>query len=392
MNHKQRVYAALEGRWLDRYPVTALYNQLYRLDHFYELTGLAQWRWQEWLHAPPEQYLHWFRVMHELAPFELLQPDRAPARRIRERIQFIEIDGRPFQRDRVTGALTPLHPPRSGHAFDDRINTTQYVFDRQDVDERVKVIGAERLIADGLNDYIEAVVAAYGADHFILSGGVAGSLYMCSEHVGLLNLLAMLVEQPTLIDYLCQRTLEQNIETVRQLAAAGGDGIYVDDAFAGCDMISVAHYERFCLPYTQELVREIHRLNHKAIVIYYGGIADRLDQVVATGADGLQMEASMKGYVNDIRQTVERIGRKITLFGNLHPIRVLQNGSDEELQAEILRQVTAGRLGRGFIIATGSPITPATPLARVQRFLELGRRLGCPYPGHGCAGQSSCGG
>ena len=48
----------------------------------------------------------------------------------------------------------------------------------------------------------------------------------------------------------------------------------------------------------------------------------------------------------------------------------------EEINAEITRQVEAGRSARGFLLSTASPITPATPLARVQRFLELGRQLG----------------
>jgi len=116
-------------------------------------------------------------------------------------------------------------------------------------------------------------------------------MFMCSLYVGLTNLFALLTEQPGLIDELCHRLLDQNIETVRQLAAGGGDAIYVDDAFAGRDMISVAHYERFCLPYTRELVAEIRRLGFKAIVIYYGGIADRLDQIASIGATACKWKA-----------------------------------------------------------------------------------------------------
>ena len=380
MNQKQRAHATLEGKPVDRFPVTALYNQLYRLDHFQELTGLPQWRMHPWLHSSPDQYLALFRVMHDQAPFELLQPDPAPSRREREESEFVEADGRLLRRDRRSGAVALVPAPRSGHAFDDRANETQYVFDRRDVREQVRITPAGRLIALGVNDFIEAVVAGFGREHFILSGGVAGSLFMCSLYVGLTNLFAMLVERPDLIDYLCRKVLEQNIETIRQLAAAGGDGIYVDDAFAGCDMISVRHYERFCLPYTQAMVCEIHRLGHKAIVIYYGGVADRLDAIASTGADGVQMETSMKGYVNDIKAAARQIGQGVTLFGNLHPIRILQDATDRELAAEMQRQAVAGRAGRGFIMATGSPITPATPLSRVRRFLELGCQMAVPDP------------
>ncbi len=55
---------------------------------------------------------------------------------------------------------------------------------------------------------------------------------------------------------------------------------------------------------------------------------------------------------------------------------VLERGTDDELDAEIRRQVAAGRAARGLVISTASPITPGTPLARVRRFLDLGRQVG----------------
>jgi len=187
----------------------------------------------------------------------------------------------------------------------------------------------------------------------------------------------MLIEQPGLVDYLCKKILERNIEIIRALAAAGGDAIYIDDATATSDMISLAHYERFSLPYMREMVREIHNAGHKAILIYFGGIADRLEQIASIGADGLSMETSMKGYVNDIDEIARKIGRRVSLFGNVDPVNVLQKGSDAQLEAEMNRQAEAGKGAQGFIMCTGSPITPATPLERVRRFIELAQKM-CP--------------
>ena len=121
------------------------------------------------------------------------------------------------------------------------------------------------------------------------------------------------------------------------------------------------------------MVDEIHRLGHKAILIYFGGVADRLDQIASLGADGLSVETSMKGYTNDIQSIAQKIGQRVTLFGNINPVGVLQDGADAELEAEIRYQATAARHARGFIMCTGSPITPFTPLQRVRRFIELSR-------------------
>ena len=374
MNSKYRVYASLEGKPVDRNPVTVLYNQLYFQDHFSELTGRPQWQMQSWLYSTPDEYLQVFTRMIDQVPFEILQPELAPTRHSLAHTGFIEQDGRHYLLDRVDNTLTLLDSI-SGHAKDYVANETQHVFNKQDVIEWVKVMPATKMIASGQIDYIDAVVSKFGKDHFILSGGVVGVIYECGHYVGQTNALAMLLEQPELIDYLSQRITEQNIETIRALASAGGDAIYIDDATATSDMISASTYQRFSLPYIKTMVEEIHRLNHKAIVIYFGGVSDRLDLIIETGADGFAMETSMKNYTNDIYTISQKIGSRMTLFGNIDPLGLLQDGSDSELEAEINRQASAGRLARGFIMSTGSPITPSTPLRRVQRFLELARTI-----------------
>ncbi len=375
MNSKERVHAALEGKPVDRMPVAALYVQLYHLDHFGELTGRPQWEFHRWLHAAPEEHVAIYRTIQEAAPFEILQPQSAPSLAERERYAFLLRDGVPVRHDKHRDTYEPLRTI-SGHATDYRANETRYVFDRQDVDAHVKVTKAEEILASGRLDYARALVETLGRDHFVLTGGVTGTLWGCGTYVGQTNALALLIEEPALMEYLCQRILEQNIEVIHALAAVGGDGIYVDDAMATSDMISVAHYERFSLPYMIEMVQEIHRLGQKAIIIYFGGVEDRLEQIAAIGADGLCVETAMKGYVNEIGEIAERIGDRVSLFANIDPLGVIEKGSDEELAAEIRRQVAAGRRARGFIISPASPITPGTPLGRVQRFIALARQLG----------------
>ena len=374
MTNKERIHNALEGKPVDRMPVTVLYNQLYYQDHFAELTGKEQWELHKWLNASPEDHLAIYEEMIRKAPFEILQPQGAPSRYSRENIEFVVKDGKPYKHDKKEDRYTPVvTETASGHPVDYRANQTQYVFDKNDVKEHFRLYKAEDMLASGGNDYLDAVIAKLGKDNFILSGGVVGTLYLCHNYVGLTNLYAMLIDKPDLIEYLSNKLLEQNIEYIRYYAKSGGDAIYIDDAMTTSDMISVEHYERFCLPYMKEMVKEIHRLGHKAIIIYFGGISDRLEQIASIGADGLSMETSMKNYVNDIDYIAEKIGNRVTLFGNIDPVGILQNGSDEELEAEITRQANAGKKCRGFIMCSGSPITPFTPLERVQKFIKISK-------------------
>ena len=359
-------------------PVTLLYQPLYQQDHFAELTGRPQWEMHNWLHADPEDHLRTYLEMVAKTPFDVLEPQPAPSRQQRESTDFVARDGALFRRDKRRDTFTRLAPPMSGHALDQKPNQTQYVFDKADVAAQVKLETSQQMLARGDNDYLNALVGAVGHQEFILSGGVIGTLYSCTQHVGMANLYPMLVEQPDLIEYLSHKILEVNIEQIRRLAAAGGDAIFIDDATATSDMISVAHYQRFSLPHVKEMVREIHALGHKAILIYFGGIADRLDQIASVDADALSMETSMKSYVNDIAEIAQKVGDRMALFGNIDPLGVLQRGSPADLDAEIARQVAAGKRARGFVISPGSPITPGTPLSRVCEFIDLSHKHGAP--------------
>lgn len=250
MTHKQRIHAALEGKPVDRCPVTSLYNQLYHLDHFEELTGLPAWRRHEWLAMPIARHLEVFRRIQAAAPFEILQPQLASDRVWRERQEFILKTGQTFRHDRETDEWERLDlVSESGHATDYHANETQYIFTPEDIDRRLPLSQILKASDEGELDYVKAVVATFNDQEFILTGGVIGTLYSCGGHVGQTNLFAMLIEQPDLITRLCERILEFNLARIRHLAEAGGDAIYIDDATATSDMISPALYERFSLPY-----------------------------------------------------------------------------------------------------------------------------------------------
>ena len=74
---------------------------------------------------------------------------------------------------------------------------------------------------------------------------------------------------------------------------------------------------------------------------------------------------------------VARLRGRCTVLGNLASIGVLQDGTEEELRAEIQRQIAAGRRnGSRFIMSLGSPPTPATSAERVRLYCDLARELG----------------
>ena len=255
-------------------------------------------------------------------------------------------------------------------------NETRYIFTIQDARERLKVVKAERMLSDGCNSAIDEVVKLYGDTRFILGSGVANTFFSNSYHVGMTEFYVMLHEEPEFVKYISELVLEQNIEHIRAFAKSGSDAVYIDDATATSDMISVKMYEEFSLRYLIPQVKEIQRLGMKCLLIYFGGIADRVEQIASTGTDVLMMEASMKGYVNDYASISERLkGTGICLTGNLNPYVDIEITTDEELEVRMTAMAKAGKEYGRFFTCTGSPITPGTTVERIRKFIDIGHSL-----------------
>jgi len=64
------------------------------------------------------------------------------------------------------------------------------------------------------------------------------------------------------------------------------------------------------------------------------------------------------------------------VYGRLmESIWIIQEGSIEDIKREVLRQIKVGKRNGKFIVSTGSPITPQTPISKVRAFVEITRQL-----------------
>jgi len=376
MTSKEMVYASIEGKALEHYPVHTAYLMLAHADHWSELTGLQPVEFYKWLIADPEEHIKMYRHFAEKWPFDTFQPSnvyRTLAER--ENMEVVEKDNKIYyhhkKEDTYEYMNSNIHENGlSGHLVEERL-----VFDKNDVKEIVKIEKAETFIASGKNDYLQAAIKGVGDDKFIINGGILNTFYNCSHYVGLTNLFTLIYDEPELIHYLSERILEKNIEIIRAYAAAGGDAIYIDDATSTSDMISRATYEEFCLPYIKRAIDEIHHLGKKAVSIYFGGIQDRATAIASSGVDIVLMETKMKNFVNDYETVFKAMGGKVCLMGNLNPYDEIEILNDDELYLAIKKQVDVGRKYGKFISCTGSPLTPNTPASRIRKFVDIAHNL-----------------
>lgn len=377
MTGREKIEAALSAKGPREFAAVICYEGIYVRDHWAELTEYPWW----FAYEPDiERQLLWRRQAIERTGqdwFEL------PACHSREEREVLIVEAR---RDgvalvnRATGQVQPLREPRVGGWAPEggcqSVHVSRLPETPEEVDAAVPApepFDAKAFAEEGRGDLAHALLAEFGATHFPLRS-VGSPLWGCYGLWGFEGMMMLVATRPDLVRRACERFLARALREVKVSKALGAAGIWIEECMT--DMVSPSAFQELCLPYVQQLVIAIREAGMKSIYYYCGNPADRWDHLFAAGADALSLEESKKGFRIDIAEVVKRAKGRCAVLGNLDAIHLLPHATEAELRAEIARQLAAGRRNRGrFIMSLGSPVTPATPVARVRLYCEMVREL-----------------
>lgn len=126
-------------------------------------------------------------------------------------------------------------------------------------------------------------------------------------------------------------------------------------------------FRDYVLRYDQPMVEVIHRSNGFVRWHSHGRLKEILDDIVASGCDGLDpIEPPPQGDMK-LQQVRERYGKQLVLFGNLE-ISDIENMPGEKFRDKIHRALSEGTAGegRGFVL-----MPSACPIGRKLKPLTL---------------------
>ncbi|HUW83956.1 MAG TPA: uroporphyrinogen decarboxylase family protein [Phycisphaerae bacterium] len=233
---------------------------------------------------------------------------------------------------------------------------------------------SERFTSEGRGDLAAALLGEFGNKLYPIAH-VSSPLWHCYSLWGFEGMMVLIAERPDLVRRACERLLGYAVRSVRQAAALGAAGIWVEECLT--DMISPAAFEAINVPVLGRLIGKIRKCGMKSIYYYCGDPAGKWESILSLGMDALSLEESKKGFTIELADVVRRVGGRCAVLGNLDAVGVLQNGSDRQLRDQIERQIRIGKSnGNRFIMSLGSPVTPSTPVERVARYGRLVRQLG----------------
>jgi len=375
MNGRQRIEAAFSPDGTPEIPAVICYESIFVRDHWSQLCS-DPW----WVQRVPdlERQVSWRERVAAAIGQDWFDLPSGPSYVERFYISIEERNGEVWLRDARTGDERLLPPPSIGGWPSRDMASVHPENPPQTPLEVDMALGeptmVEEALADGRADLPKQILSGWGASLYPL-GYVGAPLWRCYSLWGFEGMMLQLVDQPQLVRYAVESILEDALCQVRLAARLGACGIWIEDCMT--DMVSANQYESLNLPYMRRLTSEIRKLGMRSIYYFCGDPSGKWDLIFDTGADALSLEESKKGFVIDIEEVVDRAQGRKTVLGNLDAIHLLEKGSEEELRAEIARQIEAGRRNRGrFIMSMGSPVTPDTPASRVRLYCDLVHELG----------------
>ena len=204
----------------------------------------------------------------------------------------------------------------------------------------------------------------------LISGPLtAAASVFCTE-----NLLRETRKHPEKLHQLlrfCTDGLKDICRTIIQTGAM----VLLCDPIASGTIIHRRLYVEFVLPYTQELMRDIHEAGGMVCYHICGDTTSIVADMALSGCDMI----SIDNLVN-LRDTKEKIGGKLPLLGNVDPVDVLILGSREDVDAKVRQCIQdAYDSPCGYMLASGCDLNGDVPLENIHQFMESGRKYG-RYP------------
>ncbi len=242
----------------------------------------------------------------------------------------------------------------------------------EDIDSLVEVRTAEELEAQGVFEVVKLLAREAGDRQLLTISG--HTPYLAAYFVlGFNGMMLMMNDRPDLFRHLMRRKHQQSLELFRGYARAGLHAVWIQEAFSGADLISPTFYDEFVFPTSRAFIRDVTALGLLSLFVCTGNIMPRLPRFRDLGAAGIAVEEGRKGYSIEIGDVIDGLEGACSVFGNVDPVGVVQQGTAADIDAEVKRQVALGRKARGFILNQGSPFPLDTPPAKIDLFMAAAR-------------------
>jgi [methyl-Co(III) methanol-specific corrinoid protein]:coenzyme M methyltransferase len=206
-----------------------------------------------------------------------------------------------------------------------------------------------RVVLDALS-----ILRRHVGGRVAIVGKVMGPWTLSYHMAGTQNfLLAVGMGESDKVKKMLRQLMPVTIAFANAQLQAGADAVVMADHATG-NLVGPYHYRDYLLPIHQEITA---RVGGPMILHVCGNCLDRLEFFAESGVDAYHFEWQV-----DARVAVEKIGKRISLIGNVNNAKTLYQGTPEDVYRQARYAIEAGV----DIIGPECAVPLTTPLANLR--------------------------
>ncbi len=219
------------------------------------------------------------------------------------------------------------------------------------------------LLAEHMSDRIAglALLREKVGSEKLIEGWVEGPCGAAADLRGINRLMVDFYDDREFIRDLFEFVLQLALRFGKAQAAAGADVIGIGDPAAS--LVGPRIYEEYVWPCEKLLVDGLHAAGARVRLHICGNTRRILQGMGKLGCDIVDIDSAVP-----LSEAREQMGAEQVLLGGIDPVRVLQNGSTEQVAAAI--EECHRQAGRRYIVGAGCEVPRDTP---PENLLELRR-------------------
>lgn len=223
---------------------------------------------------------------------------------------------------------------------------------------------------------LEEIRAQSGDEYFLMLHG--DPTWAIPDGSTMMEFSRQMFDEPEKLNEASRRRMDDMLEIAARLGQqdrlVDGFGLCSDYCFNANPFFTCDLFEELIVPYLKGVLDGYRSMGYYSIKHTDGNIMPILRQMAGCGPDAIHSLDPQGGVsLPEVRRIV---GDEICLIGNVN-CGLLQTGTDEECEADILRSLREGMAnGRGYVFATSNCAYTGLPLARYERMIELWRQYG----------------
>jgi len=198
---------------------------------------------------------------------------------------------------------------------------------------------------------------------FPIIGWVEGPLAETADLCGVSETMMNMMMEPDMVKDVGKICLKTGKDFALAQIKAGANIMGVGDAV--CSQISVEMYDEFCLPLHRELFHYIRSQGALVKLHICGNITHLLPSLSTLEIDILDID-----WMVDITEAHKIMGSEVMICGNLDPVSVIMEGSQQTIKDKYL-EIKSKIPQENWIMMGGCEIPPGTPVNNMNYLRKI---------------------